>query len=107
MTSPARATDFANDRRRPARSRARARCPQMIDGTAVRPKVRRANTPRVKVKIGNADSSSSGEAGIEAIVVPAAIMSGDDGPLEEICRVYTDQEMGAHGLLVGSSFHLI
>jgi hypothetical protein len=31
----------------------------MIDGTAVSPKVRRPNTPRVKAQIGRAGSSSS------------------------------------------------
>ena len=79
----------------------------MIDGTAVNPKVRRANTPRVKAQIGNAGSSSSEEAGIEGIVVPASIMSGDDGPLKEICRFKRTREISAHGYLVASSFHLI
>jgi hypothetical protein len=79
----------------------------MMDGTAVKPKVRRANTPRVKAQMGSADNSSSEEAGIEAIVVPVSIMSGDDGPLAGICRFKCAARMTAHGLLVGSSFYLI
>lgn len=79
----------------------------MIDGTAVRPKVRRANTPRVKAQMGSADNSSSEEARIEAMVVPVLIMSGDDGSLAEICRHKCAAKMTAHGLLVGSSFYLI
>jgi hypothetical protein len=47
---------------------ARARCPQIIEGTAVRPNVRRANTPRVNAQMGRADNSSSGEYTREELV---------------------------------------
>jgi hypothetical protein len=70
----------------------------MIEGTAVRPNVSRANTPRVKVQMGRADISSWGGARTgEAIVVPLSIMSVDDGSRRIVCN----------GFLVGRSFHLV
>jgi hypothetical protein len=79
----------------------------MIEGTAVRPKVSKANTPRVKAQMGNAGNSSPEEDCIEAIVVPASIMFGDDGSSEEVCRFKRAAKKSTHGFLVGSSLHLI
>jgi hypothetical protein len=61
MTRPTSATDFASDPLLPFFVLAKARCPQIIEGTEVRPKVRSANTPRVNAHMGRADNSSSGE----------------------------------------------
>jgi hypothetical protein len=40
---------------------ARDRCPQIIAGSEVSPKVRRANTPSMKLQMGRAGNTSSEE----------------------------------------------
>ena len=59
MIRPITATDLASDPWLVVLVLARARCPQIIDGTAVSPNVRRANTPSVNAQMGRAGSSSS------------------------------------------------
>ena len=105
MTRPASATDFANDRL--GRSRLNARCPQIIDGTAVKPNVRSAKTPRVKAQIGRADNSSSERTRVgEVMFGPASSMSGRDGLGRKSCGEKMTRIL-RNGLLVGSSFDLI
>src|SRR3954452_5488019 len=101
MTSPASATDFANDRL--VRSLAKARWPQIIDGTAVKPNVSSAKTPSVKAQIGSADNSSSERLSMAgALVVLVSIMSVMTARAGKFAH-----ETACNGLLVASSSHLI
>ena len=64
MTKPVTATDRPNDPLFDWLATASARCPQIIAGTEVSPKVRSARMPSANVQSGSAGKSSSGGAKI-------------------------------------------
>jgi len=60
-TSPVTATERPSDPVAKPLVSASARCPQMIAGTEVSPRVNKEKTPRTKAHSGRAGKSSSGE----------------------------------------------